>query len=356
MLRVTSQSIANQTIENIQLASERLARAQEVATTGRRINQISDDPIGSVRVLRLRGFGAALDQFKRNIDHAQPFLEQADSVLGNVTDGLNRAKELALSVANDTATQADRQAAAAEVHQIYLNLLSQANTKIEDRYIFSGFSTATTPFVNGANGANYLGDNGQISVASSPVSSLPANLPGNAVFQGVGVSNGVGILDALRDLKTVLNATTVQPSLSLKLNLDSTVPSGPGFSPPDAIGSEAPAGIVRGEADYNADVTVFDSSAQAHTLTFLFAKTGAATYKYRVFVNSSEITGGTPGDLYQVATEGTLQFNPDGSLDSASSTLTNINLGNLADGAANIVISASDQSFSGSTQTSRVRL
>src|SRR5689334_19055592 len=175
MLRVTTQSITNQTIENIQLASERLAKAQEIATTGRRINYISDDPIGAVRVLRLRGFASSLDQFKRNIDHAQPFLEQADSVLSNVNDGINRAKELALSVANDTVTPSDRQAAAAEVHQIYLNLLSQANTKVENQYVFGGFATTTQPFTAAANGVDYLGNNGQIAVATSPTSSLPTN-------------------------------------------------------------------------------------------------------------------------------------------------------------------------------------
>src|ERR1044071_3151541 len=167
MLRVTSQSLATQTLENLQLASERLARAQQIATTGRRINQVSDDPIGSVRVLRLRALDSSLEQFKRNLDHAGPFLEQADSALGNVTEGIDRAKEIALSMANNTATQRDQQAAAAEVHQIFLNLLSQANTKIDNRYLFSGFATGTTPFAQGANGVDYSGNDGQLSIASS---------------------------------------------------------------------------------------------------------------------------------------------------------------------------------------------
>src|ERR1051325_3597680 len=176
MMRVTTQSITNQTIENIQLASERLGKAQEVATTGKRINQISDDPIGAVRVLRLRGFASSLDQFKRNIDHAEPFLQQTDSALSNVTDGINRAKELALSMANDTVTPSDRQAAAAEVHQIYLNVLSQANTNIENQYIFGGFATARQPFAAGVTGVDYLGDNGQISVAARATSFLLTNV------------------------------------------------------------------------------------------------------------------------------------------------------------------------------------
>ena len=85
-------------------------------------------------------------------------------------------------------------------------------------------------------------------------------------------------------------------------------------------------------------------------MTFLFAKTGASTYKYRVVANSAEITGGTPGNLYQVAPEGTLEFNPGGTLNAGASTLTDITLTGLVNGAANVTVAAADLSFAGSTQ------
>ena len=85
-------------------------------------------------------------------------------------------------------------------------------------------------------------------------------------------------------------------------------------------------------------------------MTFLFAKTGASTYKHRVVANSAEITGGTPGNLYQVAPEGTLEFNPGGTLNAGASTLTDITLTGLVNGAANVTVAAADLSFAGSTQ------
>ena len=123
MMRVTSQSLSTQVIDGLQQAYQRVAQAQEVVTSGLRINHLSDDPIGATRALGLRGFEATLDQYKRNIDDSVPFLDQADSVLGNVTDGLNRAKEIALAMANDTNSPVDRQSAAAEVHQILLQIV-----------------------------------------------------------------------------------------------------------------------------------------------------------------------------------------------------------------------------------------
>ncbi len=350
MMRVTSQSLSTQVIDSLQQAYQRVAQAQEVVTSGRRINHLSDDPIGATRVLGLRSVEASLAQYQSNINNSQPFLEAADTALSNVTDGLNRAKEIALSMANDTNTAVDRQSAAAEVQQIFQQILSLSNTTVENRSLFGGYLNGTAAFAEGANRVNYQGDNGQILIQTSASGSIPINLPGNQVFQGVGMVGGVGIFDALQDLQATLQGSGSANSLNLAVNLNSASTAGTGFTPTNAVGTEATPATLTGEASFSTGVTVFDSLGQAHNLTFLFAKTGASTFKYRVVANSGEINGGTPGDWYQVAPEGTLQFNTDGSLDAAGSTLTDINISGLKDNAADIAISAANLSFAGSTQ------
>ncbi len=350
MMRVTSQSLSTQIIDGLQQAYQRVAQAQEVVTSGRRINHLSDDPIGATRVAALRSVEASLAQYQSNINNSQPFLESADTVLSNVTDGLNRAKEIALSMANDTNTAVDRQSAAAEVQQIFQQILALGNTTVENRALFGGYLNGSAAFAQSANRVNYQGDNGQISIQTSASGSLPINLLGNQVFQGVGTVGGVGIFDVLQDLQSTLQGGSSANSLSLAVNLDSTLTAGTGFTPTDAVGTEATPGTFTGEASFSTGMTVFDSLGQAHNLTFLFAKTGASTFKYRVVANSDEITGGTSGDWYQVAPEGTLQFNPDGTLDAAGSTLTDISISGLKDGAADIAISAGNLSFAGSTE------
>lgn len=350
MMRVTSQSLSTQVIDGLQQAYQRVAQAQEVVTSGLRINHLSDDPIGATRALGLRGFEATLDQYKRNIDDSVPFLDQADSVLGNVTDGLNRAKEIALAMANDTNSPVDRQSAAAEVHQILLQIVSEANTKVENRFLFAGFANGSAPFAQGPNRVNYLGDNGQIAIQMNPTSTLNINLPGNQVFQGAGVVGGTGIFDALQDLETVLRGGAPANALTLAVNLDGSSTAGTGFSSADAVGTETAPGSLSGEANFSTPVTVHDSKGQAHNLTFFFAKTGATTFKYRVVANSDEIAGGTASDLYQVAPEGTLEFNADGTLNAAASTATDITVSGLANGAADITIAGTDIRFNGSSQ------
>jgi flagellar hook-associated protein 3 FlgL len=353
MMRVTSQSLSTQLSDSLQQAYQRLAKAQEIVTSGQKINHLSDDPVSAIQVLGLRSIENSLAQYKRNIDNSQPFLQQADTTLSNVTDALNKAKTIALQAANGTNTATDNQSSAAQVEQILQQVLSESNTTVGNRSLFGGFLNGSPAFTQGTNRVDYQGDNGQIFIQTSPNSSLPINLRGNQVFQGAGVPGGVGIFDVLQDLQSTLQGSGAANSVNLAVNLDGTLSAGSGFSPTDAVGTEANPATFTAEANFSTTVTVFDSLGQAHDLTFLFAKTGAATFKYRVVANSSEITGGTAGDFYQVAPEGTLTFNPDGTLNAGSSAAADITLSGLKDGAADITISAANLSFSGSTQLSQ---
>ena len=349
-MRVTQQTISTQVIEGLQRAYQRVAKAQEQVTSGRRINHLSDDPIGATRALRLRAFEETLTQYQRNIDNAQPFIEQADSVLGDVVSGLQRAKEIALAMVNDTNSPTERLAGATEVHQIFAQLLSQANTKVENRFLFGGFVNGAAPFSAGASRVQYGGDNGEIAIQTNASSSLKINLVGSAVYQGAGVVGGQGILDTLQDLEATLRGNSSANALTLAINLDSATVSGTGFSPANAVGTQAPLATFAGEADFSTPMTVFDDHGQGHNLTFLFAKTGATTYKYRVVAEAADITGGTPGSAYQIAPEGTLEFTAGGALNGAASTIPNITLAGLTDGATDITIAAANIDFAGSTQ------
>jgi flagellar hook-associated protein 3 FlgL len=331
-------------------AYQRLARAQEVVTAGRRINHLADDPIGATRAMDLRTFENSIAQYRRNIDNTLPFLEQSDAAFDDVVKGLTRAKELTVQMANAVYSPMERRAAAQEVHQIFEHLLSVANTKVENRFLFGGFINGTAPFAQTAAGVNYLGDNGDIRVQTNSTSTLLINFLGSQVFQAAGVKGGQGIFDILHDLEHLLNGESEPNALSLAVNLDDSITAGAGFSPVDAVGTEALAATFLGEADFSTTVTVFDSKGAGHDLTVLFAKTGTTTYSYRVVANSAEIIGGTPGNLYQIAVGGTLSFNGTGTLNPGASTLTDITLTGLANNAVDITIAASDLSFVGSTQ------
>jgi flagellar hook protein FlgE len=107
-------------------------------------------------------------------------------------------------------------------------------------------------------------------------------------------------------------------TLDLFVNLDPASAAPPTTFPG---GSAIPSAWFAG-ANFSTVAPVVDSLGQRHDLTYLFAKTGANTWDYRVVVNSAEV-GGTTGELQQVS-GGTLAFNADGSLNIGSSTINSV--------------------------------
>lgn len=219
-MRVTSQSLAYQVNEGLQRAFRRLAEVQEQVTSGKRINRLSDDPVGAVRVLDLRSVVASLDQDEKNISSALPFLQQGEQVLAEVGEVLGRAKELALAMANDSSSGQERALAAVEVRQLFSHLLSLANARVENRYLFAGFRNGTAPFTEGAGGVTYGGDTGEIVVQLNTSTTVVLNLVGDRVFQGVGVPGGVDLFDIFLDLEAALQADDVTGPDGINTQID----------------------------------------------------------------------------------------------------------------------------------------
>jgi flagellar hook-associated protein 3 FlgL len=349
-MRVTNQILFKQTQAEIQKASQRIAHLQEAITTGKRINHFGDDPIGAVRALDLRVFEASLVQYDKNVNAGLPFLEQTDSVLGEVKEALDRAKELAIQLANDSNNAGDRQIGATEVQQIFERVVGLANSQIEGRYLFGGFKNGSAPF--SASGA-YVGDNGEIAVQTDASSFTTLNMPGNKVFQGANTSDGIGILDILRDLKTVLagNGSGVDPlALSLSLNLDAsaTTPGSAFPGGPDDTLTNWEAG-----SNFSTTVSLFDSLGTGHEVRFLFRKTGATTWDYRAIVKQSEVDASAPASTnWREVSNGALAFDGLGAFDAAGSTINAVGPLAWVNGAASQTLAASDLSFAGSTQLS----
>lgn len=208
-MRVSNQSLTQQVNEGIQLSFRRLAKVQEAVASGKRINHLSDDALGAARALDLTSYATSLDQYRRNIDNASSVLAQTDTALSEATDVLNRAKEIALSLANGTRSAEDRREAVSEIHGTFQQLLTIGNTKLDGRYIFAGYKNDTAPFSEGVGGVIYAGDTNEIHTQTSPSTSLAVTLPGNKVFQGTTLAAGTDLFDTLSDLETALTANDV---------------------------------------------------------------------------------------------------------------------------------------------------
>jgi len=168
-----------------------VAHTQLEVSTGRRILSPSDDPAGASRALGLTHASAQNAQYQRNIDSAQSRLGNEDQTLSSVSDLLGRVRTLALEGQNGTLDSGDRKNIATEIRQRLSQLVALANTKdANGEYIFAGNATKTQPFVQGAGGVTYAGDEGQRTIAIAPGQSIATGDPGSDIFQAIRGGNG----------------------------------------------------------------------------------------------------------------------------------------------------------------------
>jgi flagellin len=151
---------------NASIAQNAIARneremntAMERLSTGQRINSASDDAaglaIGSRMTSQIRGLETGI----RNANDAISMISTADGALIEVTNMLQRMRELALQASNGTTTSADRAYLSSE----YANLLSEIdriaeNTQWNGMTILNHTSTASSTFRYqvGANGGQTI--------------------------------------------------------------------------------------------------------------------------------------------------------------------------------------------------------
>jgi flagellar hook-associated protein 3 FlgL len=186
-MRIADKMAFEQVNTNLRKNRTEMADLQHQAATQKRVNKPSDDPLAAARILSTRKDYSWNQQFVKNLNFAKSLLNFSDDSLGDLSELLMRAKELALSQANDaSANHASRQVVASEIHQLFLAGVNIGNRKLADRYLFGGYQTITAPF--DSNG-NYYGDEGEMRLEIGTNSNVTMNIPGSQVFLGRGLSS-----------------------------------------------------------------------------------------------------------------------------------------------------------------------
>jgi flagellar hook-associated protein 3 FlgL len=162
----------------MQQSQQALATAEMQVATGRKVNQLSDDPTASATMVVSLTDTANVDQYTSNIGTLVPKMQTADSAISQIVTELNTAITLGTQGANGT-NAAQRPAIASEVAGVLATVVSQANASYAGEYLFAGSATSTPPFV--AASETYTSANGS---AGSPLSASTALTVGSITTIG----------------------------------------------------------------------------------------------------------------------------------------------------------------------------
>ena len=129
---LTAQRALAESNSELQTAMERLA-------TGSKINSAADDAAGLAMVQRMTAQVRGLAMAVKNANDGQALTQSVEGALGEVSDMLQRMRELALQSANGTNSSADRSFLQSEVNILIQEISRVAgNTRYNGELILDG--------------------------------------------------------------------------------------------------------------------------------------------------------------------------------------------------------------------------
>jgi flagellar hook-associated protein 3 len=145
-MRVTKQSLINSFLNNLQRTNDKLFSVNSQISSGKRVNRPEDDAIAASAITVLNARIAETKQYNENILSSLSELNTVDSTLGEISSILIRARELAVSAANDSQSASERDAIAVEVNQLLESMVQIGNTTMGGKSLFSGHESIGSPF------------------------------------------------------------------------------------------------------------------------------------------------------------------------------------------------------------------
>lgn len=181
----------------INATAEQMAAAREQVTTGRRLNNISDDPTAAAQAIGEHTTMGGIDAYTSTASAASSRLAAADTVMNGYIDKLTAALSATLSARGSTATPATRTAASAQIRGLRDSLVGDINAKFGGTYLFSGAKTDGAAYTQVAGAWTYQGDNTAVQVEVEKGRLVSVTVDGQALAQGGDPTDIFTTLDAL---------------------------------------------------------------------------------------------------------------------------------------------------------------
>lgn len=180
--RIT-QNMMNQTLlSNLQVNYSKLNKTQNQLSSGKKFTKPSDDPVAAVRTLFYKSTLNEISQYKSNASDASSWMQTTDESLDQVTQVLQRVRELTVKAGNDTNDSSSLQAISDEIKQLGEQLGDAANSEIGGRYIFAGTATQSAPCNKATTPISVINNNGSINYQIGKGSTVQINVSGDQVF------------------------------------------------------------------------------------------------------------------------------------------------------------------------------
>jgi flagellin-like hook-associated protein FlgL len=186
-MRVPNISIYSTATQRLGSITSDLRDANVVSATQKRINNVSDDPIGLSQVMGMKINLKGLEQFDKNINMGKTWLNSGEAALTSANETLLKLKVDIQNLASGAAGKDQRLAMVENVDNIIRQMVDLGNTQVLENFIFSGskVSEKTFSFDDELNptGVVYNGDEKPFAVKTGESTTLEVGRNGSTIFQ-----------------------------------------------------------------------------------------------------------------------------------------------------------------------------
>ena len=190
-MRISTAMMYQQNMRGVTNSQSEWLRYGEQMSTGKRVNQPSDDPIAASQAVVLSQAQSQNSQYALARTFATQKVSLEENVLGQVTTALQSAQEKIVYAGNGSLSDDDRASLGTELEGLRNQILNLANsTDGNGRFIFAGYKTESAPFSGDAGKVTYSGGNTQVTQSVDTARTMTIGHTGKQIFDSL-TSNAV---------------------------------------------------------------------------------------------------------------------------------------------------------------------
>jgi flagellin len=189
-----------------------LSKAMEQLSTGKRINSAADDAAGLAISNKMTSQIRGLNQAVRNANDGISVAQTAEGATQEITNMLQRMRELAVQAANDSNSSADRTALQAEVTELIDEIDRIATDTTFNKTALLTGSAGTSGVLTFQIGAN-SGQTVDVTFSNMSTASAGLGVSGVSISTASGASSAISTIDA-----AIATVDSFRADLGAKIN------------------------------------------------------------------------------------------------------------------------------------------
>ncbi|MBW5875495.1 flagellin N-terminal helical domain-containing protein [Yersinia enterocolitica] len=212
-MRISDAGFSRMMINSMSQNYNDYAKLNQQNITGKRTNQISEDPVASIQMTQLDNSKSSVNQYKTNVGRLKGKLKIQEDRLTSIDNQLLSLRDKLIESKNHNNSGTPLAILGREIGMLIEGITDDLNAKdVDGKYLFSGTRNSTKPveYDTASQTYSYNGNNDSIDTVVGNGITMQGNVDLSAAFSTG--SNKLEILTELRQLANKMVDSTIAPA------------------------------------------------------------------------------------------------------------------------------------------------